>query len=55
MAHIQKLHIGKVQDQVCNYKGTNLEAEKAAGKQMKGETERDENPTFVTQVLDSVK
>lgn len=33
----QKPHIGKVQDQVYPYKGTYLEAEKAAGKQVNGE------------------
>lgn len=30
----QKPHIGKVQDQVYHYKSTDLEAEKAAGKQV---------------------
>jgi len=40
MALTQKSRIGKIQDQVHHYQGTNLEAEKAAGMQMKGQTGR---------------
>lgn len=52
----QKPHIGKVQDQVYHYKGTNLEAERAAGKQVNREAgEREEILIAVTQFLGSAK
>lgn len=52
----QKSHIGKVQDQAYHYKGTNLEAEKAAGKQVNRKAgEREEILTVFTQFLGSAK
>lgn len=52
----QKPRTGKVQDQAYHYKGSNLEAEKAAGKQMNGEAgEREERLTVVIQFLGSAK